>query len=165
MNYWVIAFPCLMYLASVGMCSSPRRPNTPTLSAHVTCTVMGIVFIYETVQPAFVSSHNTTAVNIGLSYFSIAFSLNIILTLMIVIRLIMHSRNSRNALGAPAKAGGLYKVIVTMLVESSALYAVTFLLFIVPWSIKSGVQLIFFPILADAQVRVVSLRFPSTLQP
>ena len=60
-------------------------------------------------------------------------------------------------MGASAQASGLYKVVVTMLIESSALYAVTSLLFIIPWSIKSGVQFIFFPILADAQVRVVPL--------
>jgi hypothetical protein len=74
---------------------------------------------------------------------------------MIVIRLIRHDRNIRNATGAPAKAFGLYKAIVTMLIESCALYSVTYLLYIVPWSLRSGVQFIFFPILADAQVRIV----------
>ena len=58
-------------------------------------------------------------------------------------------------MGTSAGAGGLYKVIVTMVIESSALYAVTFVPYIVPWSTKSGVQFIFLPILADAQVCIV----------
>src|SRR5882762_2691820 len=119
MNYWFIALPCVMYLATMGTCSGPQE-LIALLSAHTADTAMGVVFIYQTVQPAWVSSHNAAAINIGLSYYAISFSLNVILTLMIVIRLIMHSRNIRNAIGAPTKASGLYRVIVTMLIESSA---------------------------------------------
>ena len=68
---------------------------------------------------------------------------------MIVARLALHNRKIRNAAG---RASGLYSAIITMLVESSALYAITFLLYIIPWSMRSGAQFIFFPILAGAQV-------------
>lgn len=127
---WVIAFPCIAYLASVAM---------------------GIMFIYQTSQPNS-SLWTTIAINFGLPYFSISLGLNILLTLMIVTRLIMHSRNIRKALGAPAGAGGLYKTIITVLVESSALYAVNSLLFVAPWGASSHVADIFLPILAETQV-------------
>ena len=74
---------------------------------------------------------------------------------MIVTRLIMHSRNIRNALGARGGAGGVYKAVVTMLIESSALYAVSSILFIGPWGAGSWVADIFLPILAQNQVRLV----------
>jgi len=130
MNIWVIVFPCLVYLASVAM---------------------GITFIYQTSQPNS-SIWNSTAINFGLPYFSISLSLNILLTLMIVTRLILHSRNVRYAMGAPGGTSGLYTAIVTMLIESCAIYAVNSLLFVGPWGAGSHVADIFLPILAETQV-------------
>lgn len=129
-NYWVIAFPCLTYLASLAM---------------------GIMLIYQTSQPDS-SIWNSVAINFGVTYFSISISLNILLTLLIVVRLVLHSKNIRSAMGAPAGASGLYKAIITVLIESSALYAVNSILFVAPWSVKSHVADIFLPILAETQV-------------
>jgi hypothetical protein len=122
------------------------------LSANVVNVAMGIVFIYQTSQPDS-SIWNSVAINFGLPYFSISVALNILLTIMIVTRLVLHSRNIRAAVGAPPGISGLYKAIVTMLVESSALYAVNSLLFIGPWGAKSHAADIFLPILAETQVR------------
>ena len=113
---------------------------------------MGVTFIYQTSQPDN-SVWSTTAVNFGLPYFSISIALNILLTLMIVVRLVLHSRNIRAAMGAPAGISGLYTAIVTMLIESSALYAVNSLLFIGPWGAGNHAADIFLPILAETQVR------------
>lgn len=115
---------------------------------------MGILLIYQTSQPES-SIWNTVAINFGLPYFSISLSLNILLTLMIVTRLALHSRNIRSAMGAPAGASGLYETIITVLVESCAIYAVTSLLFVGSWGAKSHVADIFLPILAEIQVRTV----------
>jgi hypothetical protein len=112
---------------------------------------MGIWFIYQTSLPDSVS--NSLGAGTGIPYFSISISLNILLTLLIVVRLILHSRNIRNALGAQAGAGGVYRAVVTMLIESSALYAVSSVLFIGPWGAGSWVADIFLPILAQNQVR------------
>jgi hypothetical protein len=114
---------------------------------------MGIMFIYQTSQPDN-SLWSGIAINFGLPYFSISLGLNILLTLLIVTRLVLHSRNIRRAMGAPSGANGLYKTIITVLVESSALYAINSLLFVGPWGAKSHVADIFLPILAETQVRV-----------
>lgn len=124
------------------------------LSAHSTDTALGIMLFYQSVQPGYVN--NTFSIDVGFSYYSISFALNVILTLMIVIRLILHSRNIRAAMETTTKAGGLYRVVVVVLVESSALYAGTFLLYIIPWGLKASEQFISFPVLANAQVRAVS---------
>ena len=120
------------------------------LRANVDDIAMGVWF---TLQAAERYSKNWP----GLAYFSISLSLNVLLTLMIVIRLIIHTRNTRNALGI-AGIGGLCKTVVTMLVESCALYAVNSLLVIGPWSVQNSVASIFLVILSQTQVR----SFPQT---
>lgn len=91
--------------------------------------------------------------DLDIAYFAISTALNVILTLMIAIRLILHGRNIRNALGTSTGAGGLYKAIVTMLIESSAAYAVSSLLYIGFWGSNSTVSDIFLQIFISAQVR------------
>jgi len=100
-------------------------------------------------------------------YHSISVSLNVLLTLMIVIRLALHGRNIRTATGSLAGINGLYKTIPTMLIESCAIFAVSSVLVVgalavviySPTSnpnihvIGSCVVNIFFPILAEIQVR------------
>ena len=89
----------------------------------------------------------------AIPYFSISLSLNVLLTLMIVIRLILHTKKIRTALGF-AGIGGLCKVIVTMLVESCAIYAVSSLLVIGPWAAHENPIGNFFTfILPEARVR------------
>jgi len=124
MNIWVVALPCLLCLSSV---------------------VMGIMLVYQTSRPDS-KIWTSLAVNYGLGYFSISLSLNILLTLMIVTRLILHTRN---IMGAPAR---VYRAIITMLIESSALYAVNSLLFVGPWGAGNHAADIFLPILAQTQV-------------
>ena len=114
---------------------------------------MGTLLIYQGSQPES-SIWTPIAINFGLPYFSISVSLNILLTLMIVTRLLLHCRNVHAALGNPDWIAGLYKAIITMLIESSALYAVNSLLFIGAWGAGSHVADIFLPILAEIQVRV-----------
>lgn len=129
MNYWVIAFPCLMYLASV---------------------VTGVMFVYyESSQPA-TGTWSSIAINFDYPHFSISLALNVLLSLMMVTRLVLHSRKIQNTVGVSAKA--MYRTIITILAESSALYAVSYVLFIGPWGARSSVGYIFFPILAETQV-------------
>ena len=139
------------------------RKLTITLSANVTDAAIGIMSTYESVQPAYLSRKNSLGVDLNLSFYSISISLNVLLTLMIVIRLILHQRNIQAAMGVRPGAGGMYKAVVTMLVESYALYAVTFLIFIVPWAMNNYAAYIFAPIGAATQVRVVSCIFLNLL--
>ena len=107
------------------------------------------MFLYQTSRPA-ISAWAANANKFGTPYLSISISLNILLTLMIVTRLVLHTRNNRAALGASGGIGGLYKAIVTVLIESCALYAVSSLLIVAP---KTSVVEAFLPILYETQVR------------
>ena len=61
-------------------------------------------------------------------------------------------------MGTTAGVGGLYKTAITILIESSALFAVSFLMYVGPWATKSFLQYIFLQILAQTQVRVFPTR-------
>ena len=102
--------------------------------------------VYQTMQ--LISSDSAI-----IPYFSISVSLNVLLTLMIIIRLVLHNRSARAVMGG-TESGGMYKAIVTMLIESCALYAVNSLLFIGLWGAQNYAESIFLPILAETQVRV-----------
>jgi len=99
----------------------------------------------------------------GIPYLSISVSLNALLTLMIVIRLVLHGRNIRAATGSAAGISGLYKAVSTMLIESCALFAVSSLV-VVAALVRAGdlwdraiyypgsYVVDIFPILAEIQV-------------
>ena len=94
---------------------------------------MGICINYELAKPGSLGLNPSMSFKFSLSYFSISFALKLILTSMIVIRLFLHNRKTKRTLGT---SGGLYMSIVSMIIESSALYAVAMLLFFVPWAAK-----------------------------
>ena len=101
----------------------------------------------------------------GIPYLSISVSLNVLLTLMIVIRLILHGRQIRAVIGSAVGISGLCKTVSIMLVESCAIFAASSLVVVgalvaVETSLNlyivfPGVATVntFFPILAETQVR------------
>ena len=131
--------------------------------ADITDTVMGILLVYYQISQPICSIWRSTTINVGVPY-SISVSLDVLLTLMIIVRLVLLSREVRNAMNAPFRISRLYKVVITILSESSALYAVTFLLWIGTWAADNSVQFVFFLLLAQTQVRGV-LSVPCTPQP
>ena len=111
---------------------------------------MGILIVYQSLTPGIWA---TVYSNFVLLYLSASSSLNVLLTLAIVIRLTLHARNIRVAVGAPAGIGGSRKLIVSILIESSALYSVSSLLVLGPWIIGSSAVEVLLPVLAETQVR------------
>ena len=71
---------------------------------------------------------------------------------MIVIRLVLHTRNIRTGMGVPG-IGGLCKAIITMLIESSVIYATSSFLVFGSWDAENGLSSSFLLILAETQVR------------
>jgi hypothetical protein len=91
-------------------------------------------------------------------YYSVSVALNVVLTLMIIVRVFWHIRDFQHATGSRATAGGLYKSIVTMLVESCSLYAIALLVCIVLENVtyhdsSANPADIFWPALMEIQVR------------
>jgi len=83
---------------------------------------------------------------------------------MIIVRLFLHGRDTRTTARSLVGTDGLYKAIITMLIESSALYAVSSLLVIGTFASRSWAADLFLPVLAEAQVRSFSqLQSPDQL--
>ena len=161
MKYWAVAVPSLLYLASVGTCSSPPQFGGDMVT-NTTNVALGIASIYYNSGMRY---YTVTETNISTSYYSISLALNVILTLMVVIRLILHIRSVRNATGASDGSGGLHtaaSTVVTMFIESYALYAVVLLTYTIPWALNSWVDILFSGVLNAVQVRVV-LTIPDAL--
>jgi len=129
---------------------------------------MGIVVL-------FFQSNGEFDVTTGLPIFSIphlsiSVSLNVLLTLMIVIQLALHGRKIHTTTGSLAGISGLYKTVSIMLIESCALFTVTSLLVVgalaadnyspTPniYIIGDLIVDIFFPILAEIQVHAFPRR-------
>jgi hypothetical protein len=123
-----------------------------TLSADGTVAGLSIVIIYYQTVERSATGWNMVVYKFGVPYYSLSFAFSVLLMLMIVIRLILHSRNFRNVMGSQATTSGLYKTIATMLVESYALYVINFLLYIGPVAVNNPAQLIFTTVLAQTQV-------------
>ena len=131
-------------------------------------TVVGIVFIYECTRGLYPG--NLVVFKIIPLYLAITFSLNVLLTLMIVGRLALCNQeiravmgiSSRDHMGTSSRAGELYKAIATIFVESCAPYAISLLLYLIARSISGSLADIFYPIFIETQVRV-ALRFPDAI--
>ena len=140
--------PCLF-----GYVLEPTR-NQVRYQANLTATATGIMFIYQATRLDSPTVTLDTIFRFEASYFSTAFTLNILLTLMIVARLALHRKKIRNVMGTTAGVGGSYKAAIAIIVESSALLAVSFLMYVGPWAAKSSFQYIPLQIFAQTQVRV-----------
>ena len=124
-----------------------------TVRANVINTATGILYQVAGLRDV---SYGSAVTDFGLPYISISISLNILLTLMIIIRLILHTKNIRTAMGGTG-INGLCTAIVTILVESCALYTMSSLFVIAPWVAGYHDVIILLPILSQTQVRA-SLR-------
>ena len=154
MNNWAIALPCSIYIASfgagLGFCASGQQNFQLTIAD----AGMGIMFLFQNTQPSD-SYWATSAPSLGVFYISISFSLNVILTFMIVIRLVIHVRIIRNAVGAPSTIYGLCGFVNTILIESCALFTVGSLLYIGSWVAESYLTNYFRPAFTATQVGFV----------
>ena len=135
-----------MSLGSVGTYFSSLR-TVVTLKVNVVNVATGLLSVF---LGGLAARRRFYAVNVSTSL-----SLNILLTLMIVARLVLHSRDIRAILGAPLSGtSGLYKTTITMLIESCALFAVNSLLVIGLLFTNNHAANTFLAILAIIQVRV-----------
>ena len=73
--------------------------------------ITGIMVTYHQSSRPGSCIRDSVLVDFCLSYFSISLSLNVLLTPMIVIRLVLHGRNTCGVMGVPSGLTGLYKTV------------------------------------------------------
>jgi hypothetical protein len=126
-----------------------------TISANTTDTAMGIMFVYESSRPDLIPTSIAAMVPFDAPFFSISFALNIVVTILIVSRLLLHKKRVQNAMGAAVDVGGLYMATIAIIVESYAICAIAVTLYLATWGARSYLQYIFLQIIAQMQVRAL----------
>lgn len=107
-------------------------------------TAMSMLTVYQIAQPN-TPLFTRASVQMILPYFSLSVSLNLILTLMIVTKLLLARRNMHLAVGKDH--GKAYVGVAAMVVESAALYSVSSIIFIATFSSNlSTVFSVFLPL-------------------
>ena len=94
-------------------------------------------------------------VDLGPIYLCISLSLNVLLTLMIIVRLVLHNRTIRNAMGSQSTPNGLTSLefVNTILIESCAPYTLISVSCIALWITNSYIANYILPIFEASQVR------------
>ncbi|KAK0447855.1 uncharacterized protein EV420DRAFT_1275960 [Desarmillaria tabescens] len=126
---WVIlAFPVLAYLASF------------TLS---------LMWLIQVCNPNY-SLWVFKSVNFTTPFLYVSLAINIVMTLAIVSRLMMYRWRISRIMGK--QYGNHYTNLVTMLIESTMLYAVFSMLSIIPFSLKHPIQNVFIQIVSTLMI-------------
>ena len=154
---WLSSFPASFTLPLWVPVRSLRK-SAVVLRTNAIHIGTGIAILYLQYRGYMHLTPQAVAPHFGIPYLSISVSLNVLLTLMIVIRIVLHGTRS------PAGIRGSFKAASTMFIESCALFAMTSLV-VVGGLVAAGsssapvyypgiyVVDIFFPILAETQVR------------
>ncbi|KAI0060432.1 hypothetical protein BV25DRAFT_1955777 [Artomyces pyxidatus] len=108
----------------------------------------GIIYAIDTSSP--VGFFGRITINMGTVFFAISLSLNIMLTLMIVVRLWSYQRKSRDVFGP--RFGRKYTSFSTMFIESAAMYAICSVLLLVTYSIGHPINQIFLGLSPSVQM-------------
>jgi len=113
----VITIPCLLYLASVAM---------------------GMLFLKQ-VGTVSASPWDTSGINWTIPYYVMSLALNILVTILIVLRLLLCRSRVTSLLGK--KHGAQYTSVAAMIIESAAIYSTFSLLFLIPFAINTTTSL------------------------
>ncbi|KXN85268.1 hypothetical protein AN958_11562 [Leucoagaricus sp. SymC.cos] len=130
----VILFPCLIYLASVAM---------------------GLVVIVEDSHTA-ESFWSAVAVPFVLSYYVLTTSLTIICTALLTYRLLMARKQYIRAMGRTDHDSQYWSVAVVFM-ESSALYGIWSIIFLVLYAVNHPMQNVFLATVTDVAIIAVYL--------
>lgn len=112
---------------------------------------MGIIFVVATaLQTDLVASVD----NIGLAYYTLSLSLNILLTGMIVYRIWRHQRDMKRVFDGLVRYRNPFTSVTTMFVESAALYTITSIPILVTFALVSPYSQVFLGVSPSIQVRI-----------
>ncbi|KAJ7486815.1 hypothetical protein FB451DRAFT_1554016 [Mycena latifolia] len=125
--YLAIAFPCIFLLASFAM---------------------GVLWTLQSSQPS-LSLYSVLPLAYGAAYYAISFGVNITTSLLIVARLLFYRRRLRaNVSGSSA---GHYISVLTIFIESAALYSVFAVLFLITYTVDQPTNQIWLTVASAAQ--------------
>ncbi|KAK2461395.1 hypothetical protein APHAL10511_005858 [Amanita phalloides] len=125
--YAVIAFPTIVLLSSFAL---------------------GTIWILQSSQPG-LSLYSSAPIAFGTAYYVTSLSVNILVTLLITLRLLLHRQAVLESL--PPEHADHYISVATIVVESAALYSVFALAFIISYAINNPINQIFMSLGSSCQ--------------
>ncbi|KAH7926975.1 hypothetical protein BV22DRAFT_1032314 [Leucogyrophana mollusca] len=128
---WVAIFPFVLFLGVVAV------------------GIIGIV--HPTIIDQLFCSRSNLATRAVTLYYGLTLSLSLLSAILVISRVYVHKRRLQKALG-PGH-GSLYTSVAVMTIESSGLYAVWLLIFLVLYVFESPLQIVFLASLCHVQVR------------
>jgi hypothetical protein len=118
--------------------------------AYFTSISLGVVWLIQISSPADSPWKSNNAINFTAPYFWMSLSLNIAMTIAICARLLIYRRRVSKVLGP--RHGTEYTSVAAMIVESSLLYSVFALLFLIPFALNNAIQNVFLQLLGEVQI-------------
>ncbi|KAM6495474.1 hypothetical protein JOM56_008180 [Amanita muscaria] len=125
--YVIVAFPSLILLASFAL---------------------GTIWCLQSSQPG-LSLYNKIPIAFGTSYYVTSLSVNVVVTVLIVLRLALHRRSMRESL--PPEHAKHYLSVAAIVVESAALYSVFALAFIISYALNNPINQFFLTMSSSCQ--------------
>ncbi|KIL67374.1 hypothetical protein M378DRAFT_123056 [Amanita muscaria Koide BX008] len=125
--YVIVAFPFLILLASFAL---------------------GTIWCLQSSQPG-LSLYNKIPIAFGTSYYVTSLSVNVVVTVLIVLRLALHRRSMRESL--PPEHAKHYLSVAAIVVESAALYSVFALAFIISYALNNPINQFFLTMSSSCQ--------------
>ena len=142
---WAIMFsPCLLFLASFGTSSTISFIVMDFYNA--VWLAMGLMWL---LQISSSGPFENSSINWTIPYFTLSLSLNILVTIAIVLRLLVYRHRIAGVLGS--SHGSQYTSIAAMIVESAAIYSVFSICFLIPFALNSSISQIFLQALGQVQ--------------
>lgn len=110
---------------------------------------IGTIWVLQSSQPG-LSFYSKLPMAFGTAYYSLSIGMNIILTFLITIKLLIYRRRFREAGGADT-AANLYTSLLTIFIESAALYSTFAICFLVTYAISNPLNQTFLGFTTGAQ--------------
>ena len=118
---------------------------------HRFITVMGVLWTLQSSHPG-LSLYSALPLAYGTSYYAISLGVNILITILIVIRLFQYRTTVARSM--PVEYAQQYLSIAAVLVESAALYSVFALCFLISYAVNNPINQVFLGIAQATQVCV-----------
>lgn len=113
---------------------------------------MGVLWLIQISQTG---PFENSAINWTIPYFTLSLSLNVLVTIAIVLRLLSYRHRITNVLGS--SHGSQYTSIAAMIVESAAIFSAFSICFLVPFALSSSISSIFLQALGQVQISATLL--------
>ena len=117
---------------------------------------MGTLWTLQSSQPG-LSFFGTLSLAYGTSYYAISLGSNIVMTILIIARLLIHRRTIMTTLGLSPEHARDYTSLATIVIESASLYYVFAIPFLIMYALHIPINQLFVSLANSTQVSLYSI--------